>query len=69
MAAARWPARKDPANSQFFRPRATGRIWCCASQFVLVASQIVLVPVNPLILPALLFKFADHPQEVLEVLG
>lgn len=26
-AAARWPARKLPANNQFERPRATGLIW------------------------------------------
>ena len=26
-AAARWPARKEPANNQFARPSAMGRIW------------------------------------------
>lgn len=26
-AAARWPARKLPANSQWLRPMAMGRIW------------------------------------------
>jgi len=27
MAAARWPARSEPANSQFDLPIAQGRIW------------------------------------------
>jgi len=27
IAAERWPARKEPANSQFFLPVAQGRIW------------------------------------------
>ena len=27
MAAARWPASSEPANSQFLRPIAMGRIW------------------------------------------
>ena len=27
MAAARWPASSEPANNQFLRPMAMGRIW------------------------------------------
>lgn len=39
IAAARLPLRSDPANSQFERPSAHGRIWLSGSQTRLPASN------------------------------
>lgn len=35
IAAARLPLRKDPAKSQFLRPRAHGRTWFSGARSVL----------------------------------
>ena len=39
IAAARLPLRNDPANNQFERPSAHGRIWLSGSQTRLPASN------------------------------
>ena len=61
IAAARLPLRSDPANNQFERPSAHGRIWLSGSQTRLPASNL-RIPRHPATQSALIWPGIPRPS-------